>query len=167
MTAAPDSLSLHDHALAGDAQRHAIECLLNCYLREYALPRGEACLDARGQDLPMSLRQLAGTRVCIDLAGGRLAVAADRTSALGRCRFTSAPYFKGNGQGWRPLGVMELAQLLLAPLASAERHGELMGQIHCNANGYWPLRGARAGVASKFSSPCCRRLSRAAPSNRA
>ncbi|ABR81509.1 iron transporter [Pseudomonas aeruginosa] len=130
MTAAPDSLSLHDHALAGDAQRHAIECLLNCYLREYALPRGEACLDARGQDLPMSLRQLAGTRVCIDLAGGRLAVAADRTSALGRCRFTSAPYFKGNGQGWRPLGVMELAQLLLAPLASAERHGELMGQIH-------------------------------------
>lgn len=82
MTAAPDSLSLHDHALAGDAQRHAIECLLNCYLREYALPRGEACLDARGQDLPMSLRQLAGTRVCIDLAGGRLAVAADRTSVL-------------------------------------------------------------------------------------
>ncbi|MEX5350975.1 IucA/IucC family protein [Pseudomonas juntendi] len=134
MTLATDYPSLHEHALAGDAQRHAIECLLNCYLREYALPRGEACLDAQGQDLPMSLRQLAGQRICITLPGGRLALAADRTSVLGRCRFTSAPYFKGNGHGWRPLGALELAQLLLAPLTCAERHGELMQQINNSLN---------------------------------
>lgn len=129
MNLANNLASLHERTLDGDAQRHAIECLINCYLREYALPRGEASLDARDHDLPMSLRQLAGKRVCIHLPAGRLALLADRTSVLGRCRFVSAPYYKGNGQGWRPLGALELARLLLAPLTSAERHGELMQQI--------------------------------------
>ena len=40
-----NTVSLQDHALDGEAQRHAIECLLNCYLREYALPRNEAWMD--------------------------------------------------------------------------------------------------------------------------
>ncbi|MCY1511135.1 IucA / IucC family protein [compost metagenome] len=129
MNLANNLTSLHERTLDGDAQRHAIECLINCYLREYALPRGEASLDAPDHDLPMSLRQLAGQRVCIRLPAGRLALLADRTSVLGRCRFISAPYFKGNGHGWRPLGALELACLLLAPLTSAERHGELVQQI--------------------------------------
>ncbi|WP_375737872.1 IucA/IucC family protein [Pseudomonas boanensis] len=129
MTLEINLASLHERALDGDAQRHAIECLINCYLREYALPRGEASLDAKDHDLPMSLRQLAGQRVSIRLPGGRLALLADRTSVLGRCRFISTPYFKGNGHGWRSLGALELARLMLAPLTSAERHGELVQQI--------------------------------------
>lgn len=122
--------SLRERALDGDAQRHAIESLLNCYLREYALPRGEASLDCQDLDLPMSLRQQGAQCVSIRLEGGaRLVLLADRTSVLGRCRFISAPYLKRNGQGWHPLNAAELARLLLAPLNGPERHGELLQQI--------------------------------------
>jgi len=130
MTLVAQSISPRERALDGEAQRHAIDCLLNCYLREYALPRGEACLDCQAQDLPMRLRQGEGRRVGIRLAdGSRLALLADRTSVLGRCRFVSAPYHKGAGQGWRALDAAELARLLLAPLNGPERHGELLEQI--------------------------------------
>jgi siderophore synthetase component len=130
MTLALTPLSLRDLALDGDAQRHAIENLLNCYLREYALPRGEADLDCQGLDLPMSLRQHGARRIGIRLAqGARLLLLADRTSVLGRCRFISAPYLKRPGQGWHPLHLAELARLLLAPLNGPERHGELLQQI--------------------------------------
>ena len=130
MTLALSTSSLHEHALDGDAQRHAIESLLNCYLREYALPRGEADLDCQAQDLPMSLRQLTGRCVSIRLPQGeRLVLRSERTSVLGRCRFVSAPYLKRNGQGWHPLNAGELARLLLAPLNGPERHGELLQQI--------------------------------------
>lgn len=130
MNLALSTLSLRERALDGDAQRHAIESLLNCYLREYALPRGEASLDYQNLDLPMSLRQHSGQCVCIHLPqGGRLVLLADRTSVLGRCRFVSAPYLKRHGQGWHPLNAAELARLLLAPLNGPERHGELLEQI--------------------------------------
>lgn len=122
--------SPHERTLDGEAQRHAIDCLLNCYLREYALPRGEATLDCQAQDLPMGLRHAEGRCIGIRLAdGSRLALLADRTSVLGRCRFVSPPYFKGHGQGWRPLDAAELARLLLAPMNGPERHGELLEQI--------------------------------------
>ncbi|MEX6503571.1 IucA/IucC family protein [Pseudomonas zhanjiangensis] len=130
MSLAPNTLSLREHALDGDAQRHAIESLLNCYLREYALPRGEADLDSHAEDLPMSLRQRPGRCVCIRLPqGARLVLRAEHASVLGRCRFVCAPYLKRHGQGWRPLDAGELARLLLAPLNGPERHGELLQQI--------------------------------------
>ncbi|MDB5979529.1 MAG: iron transporter [Pseudomonas sp.] len=129
MTLALTSVSLHERTLDGEAQRHAIECLLNCYLREYALPRGEANLDYRAGDLPMSLRQSNGQCIDIRLPSGRLVVRVDRTSLLGRCRFVSAPYFKSNGQSWRPLNATELARLLCVPLSRADRVGEMLQQV--------------------------------------
>ncbi len=129
MTLALTSVSLHEHTLDGEAQRHAIECLLNCYLREYALPRGEANLDYRADDLPMSLRQLNGQCIDIRLPSGRLVVRVDRTSLLGRCRFVSAPYFKSIGQSWRPLNATELARLLCVPLSRADRVEEMLQQV--------------------------------------
>ena len=128
-TALLNTVSLHDHALDGEARRHAIECLLNCYLREYALPRNEADLDYRAQDLPMSLRQANGRCIGIRLPGGRLVVRIDRASLLGRCHYISAPYFKGSNQSWRPLDARELASLLCTPLSGAERVGEMLQQV--------------------------------------
>lgn len=124
-----NTVSLHDHALDGEAQRHAIECLLNCYLREYALPRHEANLNHQAQDLPMSLRHVNGRCVSIDLPSGQLVVRIDRASLLGRCHYISAPYYKGNSQSWRPLKVQELASLLCTPLSGGDRVGEMLQQI--------------------------------------
>jgi siderophore synthetase component len=129
MTLTLNALSLQDRALDGEAQRHAIECLLNCYLREYALPRNEASLDDQTQDLPMSLRQAHGRCMSIRLPTGRLVVRIDRASLLGRCHYISAPYFKGNSQSWRPLDVQDLARLLCTPLSGAERVGEMLEQV--------------------------------------
>ena len=129
MTLTLNALSLQDHALDGEAQRHAIECLLNCYLREYALPRNEASLDDQTPDLPMSLRQAHGRCMSIRLPAGRLVVRIDRASLLGRCHYISAPYFKGNNQSWRPLDAQELARLLCTPLSGAERVGEMLDQV--------------------------------------
>ncbi|MBK3845845.1 IucA/IucC family protein [Stutzerimonas xanthomarina] len=124
------NFSPRDRALDVDAQRHAIDCLINCYLREYALPRGQATFDYQTRDVPMGLRQLAGHRVGIQLPdGGRMILIADRTSVLGRCRFVSPPYIKTDGQGWRPLDLDGLARLLLAPLEGQEKHPELLQQI--------------------------------------
>jgi siderophore synthetase component len=128
-TASLKTLSLNDQALDGEAQRHAIECLLNCYLREYAMPRNEANLDYQAQDLPMSLRQVNGRCICIHLPSGRLVVRIARASLLGRCHYVSAPYFKGNNQSWRPLHATELARLLCTPLSGAERVGEMLQQV--------------------------------------
>lgn len=122
--------SINARLIDGDAQRHAIDCLLNCYLREYALPRGEANLDCQARDLPLGLRQFAGRHVRIRLPdGSQLALLADRTSVLGRCRFISVPWFKGHGQGWQALDAQRLARLLLSPLSPPERHTELLQQI--------------------------------------
>ncbi|WP_152635528.1 IucA/IucC family protein [Pseudomonas sp. Ant30-3] len=128
-TASLNPVSLHDNALDGEAQRHAIECLLNCYLREYALPRNEANLNYQAQDLPMSLRQVNGRRISIRLPAGRLVIRIDRASLLGRCHYTSAPYFKGSNQSWRPLKALELARLLCTPLSGADRVGEMLQQV--------------------------------------
>jgi len=121
--------TLQHSAIDGDAQRHAIECLLNCYLREYALPRGHACLDELARDVPMSLRQVPGQLVSLQLGSGRLVIRSDRTSVLGRCHYVSAPYFKGLGHGWRPLAVAELARLLCQPLGQPERLSEMLEQV--------------------------------------
>jgi siderophore synthetase component len=130
MTLALTNASLHERALDGEAERHAIECLLNCYLREYALPGKQADLDYRAQDLPMGLRQLEhGQCISIQLPSGRLAVRVDRASALGRCHFVSAPYFKGNAHGWHPLTATELARLLCVPLSEPERVAEMLQQV--------------------------------------
>ncbi|WP_099170653.1 IucA/IucC family protein [Pseudomonas sp. ICMP 8385] len=129
LTTSLNTVSLHDHVLDGEAERHAIECLLNCYLREYALPRNEANLNYQAQDLPMSLRQANARCISIRLPSGRLIVRIDRCSLLGRCHYLSGPYFKGNHQSWRPLSAAELARLLCTPLSGAERVGELLQQI--------------------------------------
>lgn len=129
MNFALTNASLHELALDGEAERQAIECLLNCYLREYALPRKEATLDSRAQDIPMSFRQQQTQCVSIQLPSGKVVVQVDHASELGRCHFVSAPYFKGNGQTWQPLAANQLARLLCVPLSSPQRVSELLQQV--------------------------------------
>jgi siderophore synthetase component len=103
----------------GQAQAQAIACWLNCYLREFALPRNEAELDYRGNDRPMSLRRDVGRLIAIRFAqpGYRLLVQATRISRLGRAEYLGAPYLKVPGEPWRCADATALVHFLLDRLA--------------------------------------------------
>lgn len=106
--------------LQGLAEHQAIGCLLNCYLREFALPAGQVEWQAEG-DLPKALTSslLAGEALRLTLPASKikLALKADRVSLLGRARFSSAPFIKRFGQPWRLLPAMEACRLLLQEMA--------------------------------------------------
>lgn len=100
-----------------EAERYGIECLLNCVLREVALPRGEARLDYRGGDRPEALRTMAVLRMRV--GRGRLVIAVAQASRLGRCHFASAPFHRpGPGARWQPLGLDALTQALAPQIAT-------------------------------------------------
>lgn len=101
------------------AQAQAIACWLNCYLREFALPRREADMDYRGNDCPMSLRRSAVRLIAIRFArpGYRLIVQATRISRLGRAEYLGPPYLKAPGEPWRCADAAALAHFLLDRLA--------------------------------------------------
>jgi siderophore synthetase component len=91
----------HEHWHDALAQAQAIECWLNCYLREFALPQGHVDWDYRGEDGPMGMRQ-GGCWLRIRFAepGYLLCVRITRSSRLGRCSYGSAPYLKRPHEAW-------------------------------------------------------------------
>lgn len=106
--------------LRGLAEHHAIGALLNCYLREFALPAGEVEWQAEG-DLPRaltsSLTEGRPLRLTLPASQAKLALNADRISLLGRARFTSQPFVKRLGWPWRPLSGEDAGLLLLQEMA--------------------------------------------------
>ncbi|WP_266159006.1 IucA/IucC family protein [Dyella silvatica] len=103
----------------GLAQQQAIACWLNCYLREFALPRGQAEMDYRGHNVPVGLLQGGGRLVRIRFAqpGYLLCVRVGRVSQLGRCDYRSAPYLKSPGESWRAADAHATTHFLLDRLA--------------------------------------------------
>ena len=117
-----------------EAERYGIECLLNCVLREYAQPRGEARFDYRGNDRPPALRSAAAALLRLRVGRGRLVIGVTQASRLGRCHFATAPFHRAEpGAGWVALDLAGLARLLLPglhdePPAEADLD-ELLDQI--------------------------------------
>ncbi|MGH8075702.1 MAG: IucA/IucC family protein [Lysobacter sp.] len=111
--------AIHEQWFDGQAQAHAITCWLNCYLREFALPRGQVDLDYRGRDCPVGLAQGGGrlVRFLFAQAGFGLIVRARRISVLGRGEFLGSPYFKSPGEPWRCADASALVHFLLDRLA--------------------------------------------------
>lgn len=103
----------------GQAQANAITCWLNCYLREFALPRRQVDLDYRGRDKPIGLGQGSGklVRFRFTPAGFGLVVRAQRISRLGRGEYVGSPYIKCPGEPWRPADASSLVHFLLDRLA--------------------------------------------------
>lgn len=103
----------------GQAQANAIECWLNCYLREFAMPRGEVDFDYRGHDRPARFDQGSGAliRIRFAQAGYRLMVRIQRGSRLGRCEYVGSPYLKSPGEPWRAADALTLIHFLLDRLA--------------------------------------------------
>lgn len=113
------------------AQSQAIACWLNCYLREFALPRDQADLDYRGLDLPAGLSHGEGQVLRVHFAdtGYVLCIRVTQVSALGRCHYVSAPYVKHPGEAWRCVDAMAVVHFLLDRLApECGFNSELLGQ---------------------------------------
>ncbi|MEA5125753.1 IucA/IucC family protein [Xanthomonas floridensis] len=121
--------TMHDPWYASMADAQACTCWLNCYLREFAIPRRAADFDYRGLDRP-------GPRVAeqrwlrIDLGEtGTLCARIAYADRLGRCRFTSTPFLKAAGQPWHSLDAPALARCLLQSLGSTHAvNPELLAQ---------------------------------------
>ncbi|MBT2747407.1 MULTISPECIES: IucA/IucC family protein [unclassified Lysobacter] len=111
--------TMHEQWYDGQAQANAIECWLNCYLREFAIPRGEVDFDYRGQDRPARFDQGGGALIRLRFAqpGYRLMVRAQRGSRLGRCEYAGSPYLKSPGEPWRSADAATLIHFLLDRLA--------------------------------------------------
>lgn len=103
------------------AQSQAVACWLNCYLREFALPRGEVDVDARDADGPAALAHGEGQRLRIRFsdAGYAIAVRVGRMSRLGRCDYLSSPYLRRPGEPWRCADASGLVHFLLERVAPA------------------------------------------------
>ncbi|OAX57508.1 IucA/IucC family protein [Xanthomonas graminis] len=111
---------IRDQWHEAQAQAQAISCWLNCYLREFALPREQADFNYRGLDAPAALlhgerQQLL--RIRFAEAGYLICARVVRTSMLGRCEYQSAPYLKSPGNPWRCADANAIAHFLLERLA--------------------------------------------------
>jgi siderophore synthetase component len=113
------------------AESQAIACWLNCYLREFALPREQVDLDYRGLDMPAGLLHGEGRvlRIRFADAGHLLCIRVARVSVLGRCDYVSAPYVKRLGEAWRCVDAAAVVHFLLERLApECGFNNELLGQ---------------------------------------
>ena len=111
--------AIREQWYAAQADAQAMACWLNCYLREFALPRGQADLDYRGLDRPAGLALAGGPLLRIGFAqpGYALCVRLAYGSRLGRCAYASAPYLKTPGDAWRCVDARTTVHFLLERLA--------------------------------------------------
>ncbi|MCL1125419.1 IucA/IucC family protein [Shewanella surugensis] len=124
------------------AQNNAITCLLNCYIREYALPHGQVCFDDKHLDAPLafSLGMFSDKpkmRLHLPESNITLLLIVERVSLLGRVRFISQPYIKQMGRHWQPINAMVLAKFLLEHLSlvlDSPMNHELLDQIQNSIN---------------------------------
>jgi siderophore synthetase component len=119
------------------ANSNGIACLLNCYLREFAIVRNEVDFDDRLADCPLALSQGIGknvqkVRIRFPESGAVLLVLADRVSLLGRIRFSSQLYLKQSASPWQLSSADALITFMLQHLAKVTQtpfNHELLAQI--------------------------------------
>ncbi|NRD75565.1 siderophore biosynthesis protein PvsD [Shewanella sp. VB17] len=124
------------------AESNAIACLLNCYLREFAIVRQEVDFDDALPDCPLSLSLLLTqeqqkVRIRFPESGSVLLLIADRVSLLGRVSISSPIYFKKLGCVWQISRTEHLIEFMLqhlAKLTNTQFNHELQEQIANSIN---------------------------------
>ncbi|MEH6433770.1 IucA/IucC family protein [Massilia sp. DD77] len=125
-------------AARATADQAACHALLNCLVKEFALPLAladEGCL-RRPLGLPFQLYRRLQSPDVVPLPvrmpdGVRFVVLADRKDSLGSQSYRSAVFGKRPGEGWRMLTPALLARFMLDSCAAItkERNPELLEQI--------------------------------------
>ncbi|QQX80252.1 hypothetical protein JK628_22765 [Shewanella sp. KX20019] len=119
------------------AESNAIGCLLNCYLREFAIVRKQVNFNDNQPDCPLSLSQRLTQgqqkiRIKLPESAAILLLVADRVSLLGRVRFSSQLYVKKSASVWQLYSAEQLIKLLLqhlSKLTNTAFNDELLAQI--------------------------------------
>jgi len=118
------------------AEHHSLNHLLNCYLREFAVPHQLVDWHAQG-DLPKALQSdlLEGETVRVNTAYPLLKIAfkVQARGALNQIKLGSKLFGKPMGKPWQVLGTHAAIEALLehmAMLTKTEPNTELQAQIH-------------------------------------
>lgn len=111
------------------AEFAGLTALLNCYIREFALPAGKLSLNPAGQ-IPLSLtsRMNRGDVLVLTLGQAnetQLAIRAKRWSLLGRGDFTGAIFLKQFGRAWRTISPFLAINTLIEDIASQTNQHDL------------------------------------------
>lgn len=124
------------------AEDNAINCLLNCYIREYALANNQVEFDCHQIDAPATFKfQVVGgfkcTRIIFPESNSVLMLKVECVSLLGRIKLVNQPYLKQQGQAWHPINASNLANFVLQHLALVMNNKvnlELLNQIQNSIN---------------------------------
>jgi siderophore synthetase component len=119
------------------ADHAATHALMNCLLKEFALPM--ALHDRAGRGLPYALARAPQARDSAPILvrmpdGAQFAVLADRHDPLGSQAYVSAVFGRRAGERWRMLTPAMLAERMLESCARITGKGnpELLTQIHAS-----------------------------------
>lgn len=141
------------------SEMNAVMCLLNCYIREYALGKGEVILDDHQADAPALFKMATNDfnktnnfnkannfnkdnehrriRLHFPESNAVILIKADQVSLLGRVRFVNQAYLKHQGLAWHPIDASTLARLIVEHLAlvmATDVNTELLDQIQNSIN---------------------------------
>ncbi len=111
------------------SEQHALMNIINCYLREFAIPNQDLRIDESSDDLPLCLRD---NRVCpserlltirFPLANdvsssAKIVLPATYFSRLGKCQPSGAPWLKADNQSWGCLNIHQLIDYLHSYIAT-------------------------------------------------
>ncbi|MBJ7553987.1 IucA/IucC family protein [Marinomonas spartinae] len=116
-------------------QRQSITGILNCYLREYAIPHHQVTWQAKEARLPLTLRRFSAYPVLVihfPELRAEMAIKVAYLSAIGKAQFVGRPWLKCEGSGWKGLNAQSTLQWLLHSLSIAlhiDFNQELMAQL--------------------------------------
>lgn len=116
-------------------QRQSITGVLNCYLREYAIPHHQVTWQSNDAILPLTLRRFSVHPILvIDFPElkAKMAIKVAYLSAIGKAQFVGRPWLKTTSSGWKSLNAESTLQWLLHSLSVAldiDFNQELMAQL--------------------------------------
>lgn len=116
-------------------QHQSITGVLNCYLREYAIPHHQVTWKTKDATLPLTIRRFSANPIMLiefPELKAKIAIKVTYISAIGKAQFVGRPWLKSAAHSWKSLSAEGTLQWLLHSLSVAldiEFNQELMAQL--------------------------------------